>query len=120
MGINSNQCPGTIRMSPSSIRPSVGTENPIPEEMDNCEIAVRVPMMNEVQFLFPSKPCKPPKPRSVYVVFLHFLALGLQGFSLKPAPLDSRLVRRTFLAAGVRRPGLALYELRTSKLPLSR
>jgi hypothetical protein len=70
MGINSNQCPGTIRMSPSSIRPSVGTENPIPEEMDNCEIAVRVPMMNEVQFLFPSKPCKPPKPRSVYVVFL--------------------------------------------------
>jgi hypothetical protein len=52
------------------IRPSVGTENPIPEEKDHCEIAVRVPMMNEVQFLFPSKPCKPLKPRSVYVVFL--------------------------------------------------
>ena|SRR6516162_5773253 len=57
-------------MSPFSIRPSIGTENPIPEEMDHCEIAVRVPMMNEVQLLFPSEPCKPLKPRSVYVVFL--------------------------------------------------
>jgi hypothetical protein len=57
-------------MSPSSIRPSIGTDNPIPEEMDHREIAVRVPMMNEVQFLFPSEPCKPLKPRSVYVVFL--------------------------------------------------
>ena len=57
-------------MSPSSIRPSIGTENPIPEEMDHREIAVRMPMMNEVQFLFPSEPCKPLKPRSVYVVFL--------------------------------------------------
>ena len=57
-------------MSPSSIRPSIGTENPIPEEMDHREIAVCVPMMNEVQFLFPSEPCKPLKPRSVYVVFL--------------------------------------------------
>ena len=57
-------------MSPFSIRPSIGTENPIPEEMDNCEIAVRVLMMNEVRFLFPSEPCKPLKPRSVYVVLL--------------------------------------------------
>jgi hypothetical protein len=31
-----------------SIRPSIGTENPIPEEMDHCEIAVRVSVMNEV------------------------------------------------------------------------
>jgi hypothetical protein len=38
--------------------------------MDHYEIAVRMPMMNEVQFLFPSEPCKPLKPRSVYVVFL--------------------------------------------------
>ena len=36
--------------------------------MDHREIAVRVPVMNEVQFLFPSEPCKPLKPRSVYVV----------------------------------------------------
>jgi len=56
-------------MSPSSIRPSIGTENPIPEEMDHRKIAVRVPMMNKVQFLFPSEPCKSLKPRSVYVVF---------------------------------------------------
>ena len=53
----------------SSIRPSIGTENPVPEEMDHGEIAVRVPVMNEVQFLFPSEPCKPLKPRSLYVVF---------------------------------------------------
>ena len=33
----------------------------------NC---VRVPVMNEVQFLFPSEPRKPLKPRSLYVVFL--------------------------------------------------
>jgi hypothetical protein len=38
--------------------------------MDHREIAVRVPMMNEVQFLFPSEPCKPLQPRSLYVVFL--------------------------------------------------
>src|SRR5256885_2491102 len=49
---------GSIRLSLSSIRPSIGTEDPIPEEMDHREIAVRVPVMNEVQFLFPSEPCK--------------------------------------------------------------
>jgi hypothetical protein len=38
--------------------------------MDHREIAVRVPVMNEVQFPFPSEPCKPLKPRSLYVVFL--------------------------------------------------
>lgn len=61
---------GSIRLSLSSIRPSIGTENPIPEEMDHREIAVRVPVMNEMQFLFPSEPCKSLKPRSLYVVFL--------------------------------------------------
>jgi len=49
---------------------SIGTENPIPEKMDHCEIAVRVPVMNEVQLLFPSEPRKPLKSRSLYVVFL--------------------------------------------------
>jgi hypothetical protein len=29
-----------------------------------------MPMMDEMQFLFPSEPCKPLKPRSVHVVFL--------------------------------------------------
>ena len=38
--------------------------------MDHREIAVRVPVMNEVQFLFASEPRKPLKPRSLYVVFL--------------------------------------------------
>ena len=32
--------------------------------MDHREIAVRVPVMNEVQFLFPFEPCKPLKSRS--------------------------------------------------------
>src|SRR5436190_20920614 len=60
---------GCIRLSLSSIRPSISTEDPIPEEMDHREIAVRVPVMNEVQLLFPSEPCKPLQPRSLYVVF---------------------------------------------------
>jgi hypothetical protein len=51
-------------------RSSIGTENPIPEEMDHREIAVRVPVMNEVQLLFPSEPRKPLKSRSLHVVFL--------------------------------------------------
>ena len=38
--------------------------------MDHRKIAVRVPVMNEVQFLFASKPCKPLQPRPLYVVFL--------------------------------------------------
>jgi hypothetical protein len=38
--------------------------------MDHRKIAVRVPVMNEVKFLFPSEPCKSLKPRSLYVVFL--------------------------------------------------
>jgi hypothetical protein len=37
--------------------------------MDYRKIAVGVLVMNEVQFLFPSEPCKPLKPRSLYVVF---------------------------------------------------
>jgi hypothetical protein len=61
---------GSIRLNLSSIRTSIGTKNPIPEEMDHREIAVRVPVMNEMQFLFPSEPCKSLKPRSLYVVFL--------------------------------------------------
>ena len=59
----------SIRLSLSSIRHSIGAENPIPEEMDHREIAVRMPVMNEVQFLFPSEPCKPQQPRSLYMVF---------------------------------------------------
>src|SRR5258708_40023310 len=38
--------------------------------LDHREIAVRVPVMNEVQFPFPFEPCKPLKSRSLYVVFL--------------------------------------------------
>ena len=54
----------------SSIRPPIGTENPIPEEMDHREIAVSMPVVDEVQFPFASEPRKPLKPRSLYVIFL--------------------------------------------------
>src|ERR1700730_7225800 len=57
-------------LSVCSSRPSIGTENSIPEEMNDREIAVCMPVMNEVKFLFVSEPCKPLKPRSLYVVFL--------------------------------------------------
>jgi hypothetical protein len=61
---------GVIGLKLSSIRTSIGTENPIPEKMDHREIAVRVPVMNEMKLLFAPEPRKPLKPRSVYVVFL--------------------------------------------------
>jgi hypothetical protein len=51
-------------------RRSIGTKNPIPEEMDHRKIAVRVQVMNEVQLLFSSEPSKLLKSRSLYVVFL--------------------------------------------------
>ena len=38
--------------------------------MDHREIDVRMPVMNEMKFLFASEPCKPLKPRSLYVVFI--------------------------------------------------
>jgi len=38
--------------------------------MDHREIGVRMPVMNEVKFLFASEPSKPLKPRSLYMVFL--------------------------------------------------
>ena len=59
-----------ISDSLSDIRLSIGTEQPIPEEMDHREIAVRVSVMNEVQLLFASEPCKSLKPGSLYMVFL--------------------------------------------------
>lgn len=54
----------------SSIRPSIGTEYSIPEKVYHREIAVRVPMMNEMEFLLASEPCKPLEARFLYMVFL--------------------------------------------------
>ena len=44
------------------IRISIRAEKPIPEEMNYREIIIRVPVMNEMQLLFASEPCKPLKP----------------------------------------------------------
>ena len=38
--------------------------------MYHCEICVRMPVMNEVQCLFASEPCKPLKPGPLYMIFL--------------------------------------------------
>ena len=54
----------------TGIRPSIGTENLIPEEVNYTKITVRVTVMNKVQFLPASEPHKPLKSRSLYVILL--------------------------------------------------
>jgi len=55
-------------ISCAGIRHSIGAENPIPEEVNDTKIAVRVPVMNKVQFLLAPEPRKPLKARSFYVI----------------------------------------------------
>ena len=55
----------SVRMNLCSIRPPIGTKNPIPEKMEHRKITILVPVMNEVQLLFASEPCKLLKPRSL-------------------------------------------------------
>ena len=50
-------------------RHSIGTENLVPEEVNYTKIAIRVIVMNKVQFLLASGPSKPLKPRSLYMIF---------------------------------------------------
>ena len=45
----------------TGIRPSIGTENLVPEEVNYTKIAIRVTVMNKVQFLLSSEPRKPLK-----------------------------------------------------------
>jgi hypothetical protein len=45
----------------TGIRPSIGTENLIPEEVNYTKITIRVTVMNKVQFLMASEPHKPLK-----------------------------------------------------------
>ncbi|MGB8633293.1 MAG: hypothetical protein WCD69_28620, partial [Xanthobacteraceae bacterium] len=54
----------------ASIRPSIGTENLIPKEVNYTKIAIRVTVTNKVQFLPASEPHKPLKSRSLYVILL--------------------------------------------------
>ena len=54
----------------TGIRPSIGAENLIPEEVNYTKIAIRVTVVNKVQFLLASEPRKPLKSRSLYVIFL--------------------------------------------------
>ena len=43
----------------AEIRPSIGTENLIPEEVNYTKITIRVTVMNKMQFLMVSEPRKP-------------------------------------------------------------
>lgn len=43
----------------TGIRPSIGTEDLIPEEVNYTKITIRVTVMNKVQFLVASEPRKP-------------------------------------------------------------
>jgi len=54
----------------TGIRPSIGTKNFIPEEVNYSKITIRVTVMNKVQLLLASEPREPLKPRSLYVIFL--------------------------------------------------
>jgi len=53
-----NRLPAKLRESRLLHRPSVGSQKPIPKEVDHCKIAVRTAMVDEVQFLFASEPGK--------------------------------------------------------------
>jgi hypothetical protein len=53
----------------TGIRPSIGTKNLIPEEVNYSKIAIRVTVMNKVQLLLASEPREPLKSRSLYVIF---------------------------------------------------
>ena len=46
----------------TSVRPSIGAENLIPEEVNDSKIAIRVAVMNKVQLLLAFEPRKPLKP----------------------------------------------------------
>src|SRR5436305_4732840 len=72
IGTEAAGCPARLsaKFGRHSRWPSIGTENPIPKEIDHREAAICVPVMSEVQFLLASEPCKPLKPGSVDVVFL--------------------------------------------------
>jgi hypothetical protein len=52
------------------IRHSIGTENLVPKEVNYSKIAIRMTVMNKVQFLLASEPRKPLEPRSLNVIFL--------------------------------------------------
>ena len=52
------------------IRHSIGTENLVPEKVNYTKIAIRVTVMNKVQFLLASEPRKSLEPRSLDVIFL--------------------------------------------------
>ena len=41
---------------------AIGAQNPVPEEVDDCEIAVRVAVVDEMQLLHMPEPAEPKHP----------------------------------------------------------
>ena len=52
------------------VGPSVRSEKPVPEEVNDCKIAVRVQMMDKVKLLLAPEPSEASEARSFDVVFL--------------------------------------------------
>ena len=65
----------------AEIRPSISAKNLIPEEVNYTKIAIRVTVMNKVQFLLASKPREPLKPRCLHVIFLIDVVRVKDGFA---------------------------------------
>ena len=78
----------------TNIWPSIGTENPIPKEVNHRKIAVRVAVMNEVQFLFPSEPSKSLKSRSLDVIFLVEKDVHVERRSTRDYQNDKKINRQ--------------------------
>lgn len=60
--LNRERPPQRVVLLCTAVWLSIGSEHPVPKEIDHCKIAVRVSMMNKMQFLSAPEPCKPLKP----------------------------------------------------------
>ena len=49
---------------------AIGAQQPIPEEIDHCEVAVPVAVVDEMELLLSPEPRKTPKPRSRNMILI--------------------------------------------------
>src|SRR4051812_14902683 len=57
---------------------SEGPEQPIPEEIDDGEIGVRMPVMEEMQLLLSSEPAESPQPAAGDVILRVEIDMGVE------------------------------------------
>ena len=67
-----------LRKRHARVGGAISAEQPVPKEVDHREIAVRVPVMHEVQFLHVSEPAEPKQPRSLDVIFPVEEGMGIE------------------------------------------